>query len=160
TGYDEGLIAALPEPVIAPSADGFGMMVAGIGGTGVVTIGALLGMAAHLEGKAVSLFDMTGLSQKNGAVYSHIRIARSPDQLRAQRIGRGEADLVLALDLVAALGPEAADTIGAGRTRAIANAEVSPTMAFQFDRNFKADPALLLARLRRATGPERTSAVD
>jgi indolepyruvate ferredoxin oxidoreductase len=80
--------------------------------------------------------------------------------LRAQRIGRGEADLMLALDLVAALAPEAADTIGTGRTRAIANAEVSATMAFQFDRNFKADPALLLARLRRATGLEHTSAVD
>src|SRR3546814_12943378 len=68
-------------------------MVSGIGGTGVVTIGALLGMAAHLEGLACSVFDMTGLSQKNGAVYSHVRIAAVASDLAAQKLGTGEADL-------------------------------------------------------------------
>ena len=67
------------------------MLVTGIGGTGVVTIGALLGMAAHLEGKGVSVLDMTGLAQKNGAVVSHVRIADAPEQLHATRIAAGEA---------------------------------------------------------------------
>jgi indolepyruvate ferredoxin oxidoreductase len=97
----------LPEPVLAALADGaFNIMVSGIGGTGVVTIGALLGMAAHLEGLACSVFDMTGLSQKNGAVYSHVRIAAVASDLAAQKLGTGEADLALAFDAVAALAKE------------------------------------------------------
>src|SRR3546814_3888438 len=94
----------LPEPVLAALSDGaFNIMVSGIGGTGVVPIGALLGMAAHLEGLACSVFDVTGLSQKNGAVYSHVRIAAVASDLAAQKLGTGEADLALAFDAVAAL---------------------------------------------------------
>src|SRR3546814_1999797 len=71
----------LPAPAMVPLQDGaYNIMVSGIGGTGVVTIGALLGMAAHLEGKSTSIFDMTGLSQKNGAVFSHVRIAAFKDR--------------------------------------------------------------------------------
>ena len=83
----------LPEPAHAVDAEPYGMLVTGIGGTGVVTIGALLGMAAHLEGKGCSVLDMTGLAQKNGAVVSHVRIADTPEQLLrdAHRRRRGEA---------------------------------------------------------------------
>src|SRR3546814_968827 len=89
---------------MVPLQDGaYNIMVSGIGGTGVVTIGALLGMAAHLEGKSTSIFDMTGLSQKNGAVFSHVRIAAFNDDLGAQKLGVGEADLALAFDAVAGL---------------------------------------------------------
>ncbi|WP_255325978.1 MULTISPECIES: indolepyruvate ferredoxin oxidoreductase family protein [Sphingobium] len=149
---DESILETLPEPEVARRGRDFNLMVAGIGGTGVVTVGALIGMAAHLEGKAMSLFDMTGLSQKNGAVYSHVRIGSDPKAIATQRVGRGEADLILAFDVVAAVAPESADTIGAGRTRVIANADVEPTVAFQFDRDATADPTLLLGRLRRAAG--------
>ena len=88
-----GEFPALPDPTPASAAEPYGILVTGIGGTGVVTIGALLGMAGHLEGKGVSVLDMAGLAQKNGAVVSHVRIADSPDQtLRdAHRRGRGAA---------------------------------------------------------------------
>ena len=151
----------LPEPPRAQiSSDGCNLIIAGIGGTGVVTVGALIGMAAHLDGLAMSLFDMTGLSQKNGAVYSHVRIATDPSHLHAQRIGRGNADVLLAFDMVAAAAPEAADTLARGRTRVLANAAVAPTMGFQFDRDLSIDPGLLLAKLRRSVGQDAVDVVD
>jgi indolepyruvate ferredoxin oxidoreductase len=154
----ESLFARLPDPIVPQGA--CNIMVAGIGGTGVITVGALIGMAAHIDGRAASLFDMTGLAQKNGAVFSHIRIARTPGDIHAQRLGRGEADLLLAFDLVAALSPEAASTLSLGRTRAIANSEVVPTVAFQFDRDAVPEPEILLGRLAAATGRESLTAVD
>jgi indolepyruvate ferredoxin oxidoreductase len=158
---DERLFDALPAAPRAPlGRSSYNLMVAGIGGTGVVTVGALIGMAAHLEGLSISLFDMTGLSQKNGAVYSHIRIGRTPGDISTQRLGAGDADLLMAFDLVAALSPEAGSTIAVGRTRAIANAAVAPTAAFQFDRDLSADPAVLLASLRKSVGKEALSVAD
>ncbi|HEX7855945.1 MAG TPA: indolepyruvate ferredoxin oxidoreductase family protein [Sphingobium sp.] len=148
---DEALFADLPPAPRAMIGDaGYNVMITGIGGTGVVTVGALLGMAAHLEGQSMSLFDMTGLSQKNGAVYSHVRIAANQGAVHAQRLGRGEADLLLAFDLVAALGAESATALSPTRTRAVVNGDVSPTLAFQFDRDFDPDTKLLTAQLSRA----------
>ncbi len=87
---DGALFDQLPTPAIADISHGsMGVMIAGIGGTGVITVGAVMGMAAHMEGKACSIYDMTGLSQKNGSVYSHLRIAEQRDDLDAQRIGAG-----------------------------------------------------------------------
>jgi len=98
-GADDGW-GALPEPVL-PSVDSpYNILINGIGGTGVITVGALMGMAAHLEGKGASVLDMTGMSQKNGSVTSHVKIAATPDRLRAQRIATGEADLVLGCDML------------------------------------------------------------
>ncbi len=157
---DDDWFAALPPPVsrsLGPN--GFNLMVSGIGGTGVITVGALLGMAAHLEGLAMSSFDMTGLSQKNGAVYSHVRIARHPEDLTSQRLSRGEADLVLAFDLVAALAPEAFDTLRINRTQVLVNADVSPTVALQFDRDYAADVDQLLASLQEAAGSHAVESV-
>ncbi len=131
----DGLFADLPQPVVRALPDGnsYAVMIAGIGGTGVVTVGAVLGMAAHLEGKAASTYDMTGLSQKNGAVFSHLRIAADNDAIRVQRVGRGEADLVLAFDLLAALLPEASTTIAEGRSQLVGNSTVAPTSFFQIE---------------------------
>jgi indolepyruvate ferredoxin oxidoreductase len=99
--------AALPAPEVPALGDRpYGIVVTGIGGTGVVTIGALLGMAAHIEGKGISVLDQTGLAQKGGAVTSHIRIAREPEDLYAVRIAAGEADLILGCDLVVAHNPD------------------------------------------------------
>jgi indolepyruvate ferredoxin oxidoreductase len=157
---DDELFAALPPPAGRSfSENGFNLMVTGIGGTGVITVGALLGMAAHLDGLAMSSFDMTGLSQKNGAVYSHVRIARNNDDLTSQRLGRGEADLVLAFDLVAALAPEAFDTLRPARTKVLVNADVSPTVALQFDRDFAADFNLLLSQLKEGAGHDAVESV-
>ena len=125
------LIKGLPTPPLAPLDGSFNIMISGIGGTGVVTVGALLGMAAHLENKACSIFDMTGLSQKNGAVYSHLRIASDPSLLGAQKLGIGEADLALAFDTVSALAREPAITYDPKQTRTVVNSRLTPTPAFQ-----------------------------
>lgn len=121
----------LPAPAPRPSATQ-SLMVAGIGGTGVVTVGALLAMAAHLEGKSASVFDVTGLAQKNGAVYSHIRLGEAGQELGPQRIGTGEADLLLAFDMMAAADPDALKTLGAARSTLIANSAIAPAASFQF----------------------------
>lgn len=152
-------VNALPEPAaVALSPAGYGILLTGIGGTGVITVGAILGMAAHIEGKAASLFDMTGLAQKNGAVFSHVRIALQPDQLNAQRLGVGEADLLIAFDALAALAPEAIDTLAADRSHALVNSAVTPTVAFQFDRDAAVDGRATLDRLgaRLAAGHMKT----
>ena len=103
------------------AAEPYSILVTGIGGTGVVTIGALLGMAAHLEDKGCSVLDMTGLAQKNGAVVSHVRIADTPDLLYATRIAAGEATLVLACDILTGVGYEALAKMQKGVTRALVN---------------------------------------
>jgi indolepyruvate ferredoxin oxidoreductase len=122
----------LPEPAHPSTAQPYGVLVTGIGGTGVVTIGALLGMAAHLEGKGVSVLDMTGLAQKNGAVVSHVRIADTPEQLHATRIAAGEAKLVLACDILTGVGNEALAKMQKGVTKALVN--TSLVMPAQFTR--------------------------
>lgn len=158
---DESLFSTLPEPKRVQLSHGsYNILIAGIGGTGVITVGALIGMAAHMEGLALSSFDMTGLSQKNGAVYSHIRIAESRNLLTAQRLSRGEADLLLAFDLIAGMGSEAVPTLGKRRTRALVNSDTSPTMAFQFNREWRADTRLLFDRLGKSIGAEAVTTMD
>jgi len=145
--YDANL--DLTAPAIVPLDREYNIMVSGIGGTGVVTIGALLAMAAHLEGKACSVFDMTGLSQKNGAVFSHVRIAAAPEKLGAQKLGVGDADLALAFDAVASLAKEPAVTFDPERTRTVVNARITPTPAFQRNPDLTIDQSLLIKRLGR-----------
>ncbi len=142
-------VTGLPDPVIMPISAEYNIMVSGIGGTGVVTIGALLAMAAHLEGKACSVFDMTGLSQKNGAVFSHVRIANNTAGLGAQKLGVGDADLALAFDAIAALAKEPIVTFDPTRTRTVANARITPTPAFQRSPDLNLDKTLLLDRLEK-----------
>ncbi|MCE7878138.1 MAG: indolepyruvate ferredoxin oxidoreductase family protein, partial [Betaproteobacteria bacterium PRO3] len=114
--------AALPAPAATPSIETpYGILVTGIGGTGVVTIGALLGMAAHLEGRGVSVLDMAGLAQKNGAVVSHVRIADTPEKLHATRIAAGEARLVLACDILTGVGYESIAKMQRGVSKALVN---------------------------------------
>ena len=122
--------AVLPAPTLPGLDHPYGIVVTGVGGTGVVTVGALIGMAAHLEGKGVSILDMAGLAQKGGAVVSHIRIAKKADELHAVRIAAGEANLLLGCDLVVAAGADALDKTRIGLTRAVVNAYESPTGDF------------------------------
>ena len=123
----------LPSPALPGTAEPYGILVTGIGGTGVVTIGALLGMAAHLEGKGVSVLDMTGLAQKNGAVVTHVRVADVPEKLHATRIAAGEAKLVLACDIVTGVGYEALAKMRKGVTKALVNSAL--VMTADFTRN-------------------------
>jgi indolepyruvate ferredoxin oxidoreductase len=114
--------AALPAPS-APADAGrpWSVLVTGVGGTGVVTIGAVLGMAAHLDGKACVVADIVGMSQKNGAVFSQLTFGPSLAALSAAQIAAGDADALVACDLVAAAMPEAMGKLAPGRTRAVVN---------------------------------------
>jgi indolepyruvate ferredoxin oxidoreductase len=129
----EDALPPLPEPALPDIAEPYGILVTGVGGTGVVTIGALIGMAAHLEGRGVTVLDMTGLAQKGGAVYSHVRIAERPDSIHAVRIAAGAARLLLGCDLVVSASAEALSKLEAGRSRAIVNSH--ETITGDFTRN-------------------------
>ena len=121
---------ALPPPVLPATGRPWGILVTGVGGTGVVTIGALIGMAAHLDGKGVTVLDMTGLAQKGGSVFSHIRIAERPDDLHAVRIAAGEANAVIGGDVVVTASVDALAKMAVGRTRGVVNCAETPTSEF------------------------------
>jgi indolepyruvate ferredoxin oxidoreductase len=158
-------LAPLPEPtlpVIGRTAVGktFDIIVTGVGGTGVVTIGGILGMAAHLEGKGVGVIDMAGLAQKGGAVYSHMRIAEHAEDIHAIRIAAGAADLVLGGDIVVAGNRKVLAAVRHGATEMVINtAEFLPG---DFTRN--ADFSLPTERLKRTivadAGRDKTHFVD
>ena len=120
----------LPQPAMRSCTEPYNILLNGIGGTGVIAVGSLIGMAAHLEGKGVSILDMTGMAQKNGAVTSHIRICDTVESLHSQRIATGEADLVLGCDILTAAAPDAIAKMRVGRTRAVINTHQQPTGAF------------------------------
>ncbi len=121
---------ALPTPVIPDPSEPYGILVVGVGGTGIVTIGAILGKAAALEGKGVSTLDMAGLAQKGGPVWSHIRIARRPEELYAARIAAGEASLVLGCDVIVASADETLQKMRPGFSRAVVNSDLAITSDF------------------------------
>ena len=136
----------LPAPTLPQTNHPFGIIVTGVGGTGIVTIGAVMAMAAHLEGKGVGVIDMAGLAQKGGAVYSHIRIANTPEEIHAIRVAAGGADLVLGGDIVVAGNKKVLTAIKEGSTRVIAN--TTEFLPGDFTRN--ADFSLPTERLKRA----------
>ncbi len=120
----------LPDPEIDKVSAPYGVLVTGVGGTGVVTIGQLLGMAAHLEGLGVSVLDMAGLAQKGGEVSSHVQIAATPEALHATRIATGEASLIIGCDLVVTANRDSISKIREGHTRAVVNTTNAPTADF------------------------------
>ncbi len=132
----KGVGVELPEPQLPSTASPWGILITGVGGTGVVTIGALLGMAAHLEGKGISVLDMAGLAQKGGSVWSHVRIADRQEQLFAARVAAGEANAVIGCDLVVAAGDESIAKMQKGLTRVVINRD--QTMTSEFVRGFAA----------------------
>ena len=146
-------LSSLPEPVRPTTQQPYGILVTGIGGTGVVTIGALLGMAAHLEGKGVSVLDMTGLAQKNGAVVSHIRMGDTPDQLYATRIAAGEAKLILACDILTGVGQEALAKMQKGVTKALVNTSLVMPAQFTRDPDLKFPTGSMEQEIKDAVGP-------
>jgi indolepyruvate ferredoxin oxidoreductase len=150
----------LPEPVPATIDRPYSILVTGIGGTGVITVGALLGVAAHIEGKGVSVLDMTGLAQKNGAVMSHVRIGRRPEDIHAVRIAAGEADCVIGCDMVVAAGAEAQSKMQAGRTRLVINSAAVPTAEFTRNPNWLFPGSDMQAELKAAVGASNAEFVD
>ena len=133
SGASDKLFAALPEPEIPSCETPYGIVISGVGGTGIVTLGALIGMAARLEGKGGTVLDKAGLAQKYGAVISHVRIAQQPDDLHAVRIGTGGANLLLGCDMVVAAGAEARACLMPEAGRAIVNSNEAPTGDFTRD---------------------------
>ena len=150
----------LPEPVLPEVGEPYGILVTGIGGTGVVTIGAILGMAAHLEGKGASVLDMAGLAQKNGAVLSHVRIANTPEELHATRIAAGDADLVLACDILVGAGYEAVAKMQQGRTRAVVNTALAMPADFTRKPDLQFPLGSMEQEIRDAVGAEAVDFID
>jgi indolepyruvate ferredoxin oxidoreductase len=146
TGHSDRV---LPEPVLRPLDKGYSIIVAGIGGTGVVTIGAIIGMAAHLAGKAALILDLTGLSQKNGSVYSHIRLADVSEALNVARIGPGGADAMIGCDLLVAASNEALATLNS-KSGVVLNLHEVPTAAFQQNRDMETGAAAASGAISRA----------
>ncbi len=150
----------LPEPVVPALTANYAVIVTGVGGTGVVTIGAILGMAAHLEGKGCGMIDMAGLAQKGGAVFSHVRLAPTPEDIHAIRVAAGQADLVLGCDLIVTGSKKVLAAVRKDDTTVLCNtAEFLPG---DFTRN--ADFSLPSERIKRAvlsaTGREHAHFID
>ncbi len=152
--------SSLPQPVLPGAAEPYSILVTGIGGTGVVTIGALLGMAAHLEGKGCSVLDMTGLAQKNGAVVSHVRIGDTPDKIYATRIAAGEATLVLACDILTSVGHEALAKMQKGVTKALVNTALVMPAQFTREPDLKFPLGSMEQEIKDAVGPGDAEFLD
>ena len=143
----------LPEPTIPTAGHGYNIMVTGIGGTGVLTVSALLGTAGHLEGRASTTADMAGLAQKGGAVYSHVRLAATNADLLSPRIIAGGADLVLACDAVVAADKPTQTLMIPNRTAVVANADIAPTAEFVRNRDLDFRSAQVEKVIRGASNP-------
>jgi indolepyruvate ferredoxin oxidoreductase len=128
--------------------------VAGIGGSGVVTISQTVAVAAYLDGLFSSNLDLTGLSQKYGAVTAHVRIAHEPSALHATRIAAGEADALIGCDLIVAAGDESISKLKRGKTGAVISADLTPTADFARNPNWSVDADELIERLKNALGDE------
>jgi indolepyruvate ferredoxin oxidoreductase len=149
-----------PAPAHKIPARAWGIVVAGVGGTGVITIGQLLGMAAHLEGKGVVTQDSAGLAQKGGATWSHVQIAdRQPDILTT-RVSMAEADLLLGCDAIVAAQRESVSRLRAGRSRVALNSHVAPTAAFVHNGGWKSPGAQCQDLLGQSVGEQALSVLD
>ncbi len=151
-GADATAFPDFPNPAIPAVVQPYNMLVTGIGGTGVITIGQIVAVAAHLEGKSAQVLDMSGLAQKGGQVTSHVQIAARNEDLHATRVGTAAADLVVGADLVVTAGKDVLSRIGAGRTRVLVNSTLAPTAAFVKDPNWKLPAIALEQALAEATG--------
>ncbi len=156
----EDPFVALPLPPSRPLVEPYAILITGIGGTGVITIAALLGMAAHLEGKGCTVLDFTGVAQKNGAVMSHLRLAARPEELHAVRIAAGGADLVLGCDMVVAVSPQALSRIQSGVTNAVINSYLQPTAAFALNPDMDFEAPAMQRTLQDAVGDAEADFVD
>jgi indolepyruvate ferredoxin oxidoreductase len=153
-------LADLPAPALPALDKPYGILVTGVGGTGVVTIGALLGMAAHLEGKGCSVLDMTGLAQKGGAVVSHIRLAPKPEDIQAVRIAAGGARLVLGCDLVVAASFDGLAKMERGATSAVINSHETTTGEFTRKPDLQFPAREMVDAVVKAVGKDAAQFVD
>ena len=162
SAVDSGqLFADLPLPPARELDEPYNILVTGIGGTGVITIGALLGMAAHVDGRGCSALDFTGLAQKNGAVMSHVRIAPTPEDIASVRIATGGADLILGCDMVVSAGADRAEPRRARRdASAFVNADLQPTASFVQNPDIDFEMGAMQTALREAVGDKNLDIID
>jgi len=155
-------LALLPEPVLpsVPEGGSYNILITGIGGTGVVTISALLTMAAHIEGKRFSTIDQFGMAQKGGAVTSHVRIALDEAALGAVRLSSGSADLVLGCDSLVTGGELALQVIDPARTHVVLNSHQAITGQFALNPDLNFPDRALQERLRTEAGAGRLDVLD
>jgi indolepyruvate ferredoxin oxidoreductase len=165
-------VGQLPEPVIPQltstahavadqtRSGAWGIIVAGVGGTGVITIGQLLGMAAHLEGKGVVTQDAGGLAQKGGATWSHVLIAAQQEDIRTTRVSMASADLVIGCDPIVVAGKETVLRMRQGRTHVALNSHSAPTAAFVSQPNWTNPGDECLAEITRVVGEDGVGAFD
>ncbi|MDH5356337.1 MAG: 2-oxoacid:acceptor oxidoreductase family protein, partial [Gammaproteobacteria bacterium] len=147
--------AGLVDPVPAEIDGSYNILLTGIGGSGVVTVGANLGMAAHIEGKACSVLDQTGLSQKNGAVMSHVTLSNNPDAILGTRIGTGMSDLVIGFDMVVAAAQASLNTMNVTRSRAVVNDNLVPLAVFAEKPDLALDATGYSGAIENALGSDR-----
>ncbi len=156
-GFEAG---DLPQPERSPLDRPYGIVVTGVGGTGVVTIGALIGMAAHLEGKGCGIIDMAGLAQKGGSVMSHLQIAEHPDDIATIRVAAGGADLVLGCDIVVAGGQKVLAAVNPGTTQMVVNTHEQFPGDFTHDVNYALPTERLKRAIRKRAGADHVHMVD
>ena len=152
--------AALPAPVLPPLARPWNTVITGIGGTGVLTVSAILGMAAHLEGKGCTVLNLSGLAQKFGPVVSHVRVAARQQDIHAVRVAAGDADLLLGCDLVVSAAEDPLAKLHDGRSHAIVNDFEAPTAAFTRDPDVVFPTEAMKTKIREEVGAAKTSFVD
>jgi indolepyruvate ferredoxin oxidoreductase len=160
TRPDPNTLPELPEPQLPLAENAWGIVVAGIGGTGVITIGQLLGMAAHLEGKGVVTQDSAGLAQKGGATWSHIQIANRPENIHTTKVDTAKADLVIACDGIVAAGKSTLALMREGRTYVALNSHATPTAAFVGNPDWQNPSGGCEAALRAAVGRDHLGLLD
>ena len=155
-------LGPLPEPVIPElgAAGAWGIVVAGVGGTGVITIGQLLGMAGHIEGRGIVTQDASGLAQKGGATWSHVLIGASQDDIRTTRVSMAAADLIIGCDPIVTAGKETMLRMRQGRTHVALNAHSTPTAAFVKNANWQNPAQACAAEIAKAVGEAGVGAFD
>jgi indolepyruvate ferredoxin oxidoreductase len=156
----EELVAQLPAPAAHQWTGPYDLLVTGVGGTGVVTVGALVAMAAHLEGKSASVLDFMGFAQKGGSVLSFVRLADRPERLNQVRIDTQQADAILACDIVVGASPDALQTVRHGRTRILANTHENPVAESMRNPDAELKVPLLLDKLRFVAGDAQVQTFD
>jgi indolepyruvate ferredoxin oxidoreductase len=150
----------VPHPLLPGAQSPWGIVVAGVGGTGVITIGQLLGMAAHLEGKGIVTQDAAGLAQKGGATWSHIQIADRAEAILTTKVGTAEADLVIGCDPIVTAHPSTLSVVREGRTFVAMNTHGTPTAAFVSDPNWQFPSAQCDAAVLDAAGAAHLARLD
>ncbi len=153
-------IPDLPEPAPAQFGDAYNILIAGVGGTGVVTASGLIGLAAHLEGKIVLQLDQTGLAQKFGAVLSHVRIAPDREHVHGMRIPAGQVDLLLGADLMVASDADTLAMLSAERSAVVVNTHEEMPPSFINDPDMQFPSSRFLRELRAHSRPEGLSTLD